>query len=85
MSEDCRGMLRPKPDSPTKLRRTQQDRRWGLGGGGESEAPPRQLTAKERKALAAKERQRAERLQAEIYGRVDVEGYLRGNGADNAI
>lgn len=51
----------------------------------ESEAPPRQLTAKERKALAAKERQRAERLQAEIYGRVDVEGYLRGNGADNAI
>ncbi|KAJ6445032.1 G-patch domain-containingprotein [Purpureocillium lavendulum] len=49
------------------------------------QAPPRQLTAKERKALAAKERQRAERLQAEIYGRVDVERYLKGTGTDNAI
>ncbi|UNI16893.1 hypothetical protein JDV02_003283 [Purpureocillium takamizusanense] len=51
----------------------------------EPEAPPRQQTRKERKALAAKERQRAERLQAEIYGRVDVERYLRGTGTDNAI
>lgn len=51
----------------------------------EAEKPPRQLTAKERKALAAQERQRAERLQAEIYGSVDVERYLRGNGADNEV
>ncbi|KJZ80057.1 hypothetical protein HIM_00771 [Hirsutella minnesotensis 3608] len=42
-------------------------------------------TAKELKAMAAKERQRAERLQAEIYGRVDVERYLRGDAADSGI
>lgn len=41
------------------------------------EPPPRKLTSKELKAAAAKEKQRAQRLQAEIYGRVDVEGYLR--------
>ncbi|PNY23206.1 Uncharacterized protein TCAP_06845 [Tolypocladium capitatum] len=51
----------------------------------EAERPPRQLTAKERKAVAAQERQRAERLQAEMYGSVDVERYLRGNGADNEV
>ncbi|KND90014.1 hypothetical protein TOPH_05391 [Tolypocladium ophioglossoides CBS 100239] len=51
----------------------------------EAGKPARQLTAKERKALVVQERQRAERLQAEIYGSVDVERYLRGNGADNEV
>ncbi|EFY89992.1 G-patch domain protein, putative [Metarhizium acridum CQMa 102] len=41
------------------------------------EPPPRKLTGKELKEAMAKEKQRAERLQAEIYGRVDVESYLR--------
>lgn len=40
------------------------------------EPPPRKLTGKELKAVMAREKQQAERLQAEIYGRVDVEGYL---------
>ncbi|KAM4054527.1 g-patch domain-containing protein [Hirsutella rhossiliensis] len=46
-----------------------------------AQRPVRRLTAKEIKAEAARERQRAERLQAELYGRVDVERYLRGDGA----
>ena len=41
------------------------------------EEPPRKLTSKELKAAAIKDRQRSERLQREIYGRVDVEEYLR--------
>ena len=36
------------------------------------------LSAKEMKALRKQEKERAERLQNEIYGRVDVERYLRG-------
>ncbi|KAF4451802.1 hypothetical protein F53441_5277 [Fusarium austroafricanum] len=40
------------------------------------------LNRREVKELRAKERQRHERLQGEIYGRVDVESYLRGNGND---
>jgi hypothetical protein len=43
------------------------------------EPPPRKLTSKELKVAVAKEKQKAERLQAEIYGRVDVESYLRRN------
>ncbi|KAG5995105.1 hypothetical protein E4U54_002934 [Claviceps lovelessii] len=39
--------------------------------------PPRKLTSKELKAAVARDTQRAERLQAEIYGRIDVESYLR--------
>jgi hypothetical protein len=42
----------------------------------------KQLNRHELKQLKAKERQRHERLQGEIYGRVDVESYLRGNGND---
>ncbi|KAG6030213.1 hypothetical protein E4U41_000154 [Claviceps citrina] len=38
--------------------------------------PPRKLTGKELRAAAARDEQRAARLQAEIYGRVDVESYL---------
>ncbi|KYK59067.1 G-patch domain protein [Drechmeria coniospora] len=45
----------------------------------------RQMSAKERKALALQERQKADRLQAEMYGSLDVESILRGNGADNDI
>lgn len=41
------------------------------------EEPPRKLTGKELKAAMARDKQRAERLQAEIYGRVDVESYIR--------
>ncbi|KAF4509173.1 hypothetical protein G6O67_005462 [Ophiocordyceps sinensis] len=51
----------------------------------EAQRAVRKLTAKEIKAEAARERQRAERLQAELYGRVDVERYLRGDGADNEL
>ncbi|KAF4969609.1 hypothetical protein FSARC_3188 [Fusarium sarcochroum] len=46
------------------------------------EEKPKPLNRKEMRQLAAKERQRNERLQGEIYGRVDVEAYLRGNGDD---
>jgi hypothetical protein len=41
---------------------------------------PKPLSAKERKALEEKEKRRAERLQGEIFGSVDVERYLRGDG-----
>ncbi|KAK5988165.1 hypothetical protein PT974_12305 [Cladobotryum mycophilum] len=43
------------------------------------------LTTKERGALEDKERKRGERLQAEIYGRIDVEKYLRGNGGEDGL
>ncbi|KAM0563438.1 hypothetical protein ACHAPJ_001159 [Fusarium lateritium] len=46
------------------------------------EEKPKPLNRKEMRQLAAKERQRNERLQGEIYGRVDVEAYLKGNGND---
>ncbi|KAL7932998.1 hypothetical protein V8C35DRAFT_305997 [Trichoderma chlorosporum] len=46
---------------------------------------PRALTGKEMRALADKERRKGERLQAEIYGRVDVERYLRGNGGEDGL
>lgn len=46
---------------------------------------PRPLTAKEMRALADKERRKGERLQAELYGRVDVEKYLRGNGGEDGL
>lgn len=42
----------------------------------------RQLTAKERKARSAKERQKAAQLQAEIYGRQDFDRYLKGDGKE---
>ncbi|KAF4339424.1 G-patch domain protein [Fusarium beomiforme] len=48
----------------------------------EEKAKPKPLNRKEAKELAAKERQRHARLQGEIYGRVDVESYLRGKGND---
>ncbi|KAL6353509.1 hypothetical protein LRP88_14004 [Fusarium phalaenopsidis] len=48
----------------------------------EKEGKPKPLNRKEMRQLAAKERQRNERLQGEIYGRVDVERYLRGDGSD---
>ncbi|KAG5928401.1 hypothetical protein E4U42_000697 [Claviceps africana] len=38
--------------------------------------PPRKLTGKELKAAVARDKRRAERLQAEMYGRIDVESYL---------
>ncbi|KPM45404.1 hypothetical protein AK830_g1212 [Neonectria ditissima] len=41
---------------------------------------PKKLNRKEMRQLAEKERVRHERLQGEIYGRVDVERYLRGDG-----
>ncbi|KAH7016914.1 hypothetical protein EDB80DRAFT_274110 [Ilyonectria destructans] len=41
---------------------------------------PKKLNRKEMRQLAAKEKLRNERLQGEIYGRVDVERYLRGDG-----
>lgn len=41
---------------------------------------PKPLNRRELKQLAEKERLRHERLQGEIYGRVDVERYLRGDG-----
>ncbi|KAL7942593.1 hypothetical protein V8C42DRAFT_354722 [Trichoderma barbatum] len=46
---------------------------------------PRPLTGKEMRALADKERRKGERLQAEIYGRLDVEKYLRGNGGEDGL
>ena len=40
------------------------------------------MNKREIKQERVRERKRAERLQAELYGRVDVEAYLRGNGND---
>jgi hypothetical protein len=45
----------------------------------------RPLNAKEMRALAETERKKGQRLQGEIFGRVDVEGYLKGDGRDNEI
>ncbi|EGX89317.1 G-patch domain protein, putative [Cordyceps militaris CM01] len=42
----------------------------------------RQLTAGERKARAARERARAARWQAEVYGRQDLDRYLKGDGKE---
>ncbi|KAI9158193.1 vacuolar calcium ion transporter [Paramyrothecium foliicola] len=41
---------------------------------------PKKLSAKEKLELAEREKKRAQRLQGEIFGSVDVERYLRGNG-----
>lgn len=43
---------------------------------------PRQLLRHELKQVKVKERQQHERLQGQIFGRVDVESYLKGNGND---
>ncbi|KAJ6788999.1 hypothetical protein PWT90_11035 [Aphanocladium album] len=48
----------------------------------EAREAKRQLTAKERKARAVEERQRAAKLQAEIYGRQDFDKYLKGGGKE---
>lgn len=48
----------------------------------EAREAKRQLTAKERKERAAKERERAARFQAEIYGRQDLDQYLKGDGKE---
>jgi hypothetical protein len=50
----------------------------GEDGKKKDEKEKKTLSAKEMKALRKKEKERAERLQQEIYGRVDVERYLRG-------
>lgn len=49
------------------------------------EEKPRPLTAKEMRALAEKEKRKGERLQAEMYSRVDVDKYLRGNGGEDGL
>ncbi|PTB66781.1 hypothetical protein BBK36DRAFT_1118187 [Trichoderma citrinoviride] len=49
------------------------------------EKKPRALSRREMRALAERERRKGERLQAEIYGRVDVEKYLRGNGGEDGL
>ncbi|KAF7542260.1 hypothetical protein G7Z17_g11733 [Cylindrodendrum hubeiense] len=46
----------------------------------EKVAKQKNLNRKELRQLAEKEKLRNERLQGEIYGRVDVERYLRGDG-----
>ncbi|KAM5347898.1 hypothetical protein ACJ41O_007722 [Fusarium nematophilum] len=48
----------------------------------EKEEKPKKLNRKEMRQLAERERQRNERLHRDIYGRVDVERYLRGDGSD---
>ncbi|KAH6895643.1 hypothetical protein B0T10DRAFT_557835 [Thelonectria olida] len=47
----------------------------------EKEEKPKKLNPKEMRKLAEKEKRRNERLQGEIFGRVDVERYLRGDGS----
>ena len=43
---------------------------------------PKNLSAKEMKLQTKREKEKAERLQREIYGSVDVERYLRGDGGE---
>lgn len=43
------------------------------------------LNAKQMRALAERDRTRGERLQREMYGSLDVDAYLRGDGRDNRI
>lgn len=49
------------------------------------EKKPQALSRREMRALAERERRKGERLQAEIYGRVDVEKYLRGSGGEDGL
>lgn len=46
------------------------------------EEKPKQLSRKEKRELAQKEKLKNERLQRDIFGSVDVERYLRGDGTD---
>ncbi|CAM1511762.1 Fc.00g092750.m01.CDS01 [Cosmosporella sp. VM-42] len=46
------------------------------------EEKPKKLNPKEMRRLAEKERLKGERLRGEIFGSVDVERYLRGDGTD---
>ncbi|KAH7312434.1 hypothetical protein B0I35DRAFT_436991 [Stachybotrys elegans] len=48
----------------------------------EAPPPPKQLSARERKAREVREREKDQKLRGEIFGSVDVERYLRGDGSD---
>ncbi|PHH61091.1 hypothetical protein CDD81_802 [Ophiocordyceps australis] len=47
--------------------------------------PQRNMTAKQRRAEAERQRRQAERLEAEIFGSVQVQKYLVGDGSDNRL
>ncbi|OAA71154.1 D111/G-patch [Cordyceps fumosorosea ARSEF 2679] len=63
------GATAPEPAKKTAQQRAEEEAR-------------RQLTTKERKARGAEEQRRAARLQAEIYGRQDLDKYLKGDGKE---
>lgn len=46
------------------------------------EEKPKQLSRKEKRELVQKEKAKNEKLQRDIFGSVDVERYLRGDGTD---
>ncbi|PHH77113.1 hypothetical protein CDD82_3660 [Ophiocordyceps australis] len=50
-----------------------------------TEATGPNMTAKQRRAEAERQRRKAERLGAEIFGSIDVERYLMGDGSDNRL
>ncbi|PFH63410.1 hypothetical protein XA68_10063 [Ophiocordyceps unilateralis] len=55
----------------------------GVGAAAQAKPEPQQPATKEqRKREAEAQRLRTAQLQAELYSRIDVEGYLRGDGAD---
>ncbi|KAF4126930.1 G-patch domain [Geosmithia morbida] len=59
----------------------------GAGSAGKKEQarpPARPMGAKEMRRLAEEERRRGEDLHRELYGRVDVERYLRGDGGGSS-
>lgn len=62
----------------------------GVGATAPMPAPPKEqrsrpLSARERKTVVQKEKQRTEHLQREIFGSVDVEGILRGESRDTGL
>jgi hypothetical protein len=83
-----RGLGREGEGLRFPIKVSQKEDNLGIGAVLETKPPaeekpkPRSLSAKERKALAQQEKTKAERLHREIYGRVDVERYLRGDGSD---
>lgn len=83
LGRDGAGVLFP-------LKPAAKEDRLGVGAGERraakqrrAEQRPHRLTAEETRAAEARERRRAQWLQAKMFGSVDVERYLRGDSSDN--
>lgn len=82
-----RGLGREGGGMRFPIKTTRKDNTLGIGATVpkprvKSEEKPKQLNSKQLRAAQVKEKRRGERLQDEIFGSVDVEKYLRGDGSD---